>query len=46
LRTIAERTLRDAERGYGAYRVTIEPAGLEHLVDVSGGDARTLLNGS
>ena len=44
LRTIAERTLKDQERGYGAYQVSIEPEALEHLVDVSGGDARTLLN--
>jgi putative ATPase len=44
LRTIAERTLRDSERGYGAFQMTIEPEALEHLVDVSGGDARTLLN--
>jgi len=44
LKSIAERTLRDPDRGYGAYRVTIEPEALEHLVDVSSGDARTLLN--
>ena len=44
LRVIAERTLQDKERGYGAFQVSIEPEALEHLVDVSGGDARTLLN--
>jgi putative ATPase len=44
LQSIAERTLKDPERGYGAYRVRIEPQALAHLVDVSGGDARTLLN--
>jgi putative ATPase len=44
LRVIAERTLQDKERGYGAFRVSIAPEALEHLVDVSGGDARTLLN--
>ena len=44
LRTIAERTLKDQQRGYGEYRVDFDPEALEHLVDVSGGDARTLLN--
>ena len=44
LQAIAERTLRDPERGYGAYEVSVEPQALAHLVDVSGGDARTLLN--
>ena len=41
---IAERTLKDPERGYGALDVRIDPEALDHLVDVSGGDARTLLN--
>jgi len=44
LRAVAERTLQDRERGYGAYEVSVDPDALEHLVDVSGGDARTLLN--
>jgi putative ATPase len=44
LLAIAEHALKDRERGYGAYQVTIEPGALQHLVDVSGGDARTLLN--
>jgi putative ATPase len=44
LYTIAERTLADRERGYGAYGVEFDREALDHLVDVSGGDARTLLN--
>ncbi|UCG00242.1 MAG: AAA family ATPase [Spirochaetaceae bacterium] len=44
LYAIAERTLRDKERGYGAYKVEFDSEALDHLVDVSGGDARTLLN--
>ena len=30
--------------GYGNYEITFEDGALEHLVDVSDGDARTLLN--
>jgi putative ATPase len=44
LYAIADRTLGDEERGYGAYDVKFEREALDHLVDVSGGDARTLLN--
>ncbi len=44
LYAIAERTLRDKERGYGGFDVRIDDEALDHLVDVSGGDARTLLN--
>lgn len=44
LKTIVERTLQDKERGYGGLDVRIAEEALEHLVDVSGGDARTLLN--
>jgi len=44
LHAIAERTLADEERGYGAYEVKFDREALDHLVDVSGGDARTLLN--
>jgi putative ATPase len=38
------RTLADRERGYGKWRVTFEEGALEHLVQVAGGDARSLLN--
>ena len=34
----------DKERGYGKWRVTFDEGALEHLVEVSGGDARSLLN--
>jgi putative ATPase len=44
LYAIAERTLADEERGYGSYKVEFDREALDHLVDVSGGDARTLLN--
>jgi len=44
LRTIAERTLSDKERGYGHLQVSIAPEALDHLVDVANGDARSLLN--
>ncbi|GAB4370383.1 MAG: AAA family ATPase [Spirochaetales bacterium] len=44
LRTIAYRALQDAERGYGRYRVRITEDALEHLIRVSDGDARNLLN--
>jgi len=44
LMKIAHMTLSDKERGYGNYEITFEDGALEHLVDVSDGDARTLLN--
>jgi len=40
----AKRTLCDKERGYGKYSVQFEEGALEHLVEVAGGDARSLLN--
>jgi len=40
----AQRTLKDKERGYGKYSVQFEEGALEHLVEVAGGDARSLLN--
>jgi len=40
----AKRTLADKERGYGNWNVQFEEGALEHLVEVSGGDARSLLN--
>ena len=36
--------LDDRDRGYGKWRVVFEDGALEHLVDVAGGDARSLLN--
>ncbi|TSC72021.1 MAG: putative ATPase [Parcubacteria group bacterium Gr01-1014_38] len=44
VRTIVERSLRDAERGLGAHRFRLEPNALEHLARMSGGDARIALN--
>jgi putative ATPase len=44
LRETALRTLADRERGYGKWRVLFEEGALEHLVEVAGGDARSLLN--
>jgi putative ATPase len=40
----ARRTVSDKERGYGKWRVTFGEGALEHLVEVAGGDARSLLN--
>jgi putative ATPase len=40
----ARRTLADKERGYGNWNVQFEEGALEHLVEVAGGDARSLLN--
>ncbi len=44
LRAVAERALRDPERGYGALQVRVEPDALDHLIHVASGDARSLLN--
>ncbi|MCL2271051.1 MAG: AAA family ATPase, partial [Treponema sp.] len=40
----ALRAIADAERGYGKWRIRFDEGALEHLVEVSGGDARSLLN--
>lgn len=42
--SIAEATIKDESRGYGKYDVCFEEGALEHLVKVSNGDARSLLN--
>lgn len=44
LRQIARRALADPHRGYGSLHIDIEEDAFEHLVEVSSGDARTLLN--
>ena len=36
--------LEDPERGYGRLDIDLDPDALEHLVEVSDGDARSLLN--
>jgi putative ATPase len=44
LRQLLQRALSDNERGYGNRRVAISDDAANHLVDVAGGDARSLLN--
>lgn len=44
LRQLLERALADRERGYGERRVELTPEAADHLLDVAGGDARSLLN--
>ena len=41
---IAHQALDDKERGYGSLNIRIDPAALDHLVDVANGDARGVLN--
>ena len=41
---ILDRALADPERGYGSRRVMLDPDARDHLIDVSGGDARNALN--
>jgi putative ATPase len=40
----ARKALEDSERGYGKWKAAFEEGALEHLVEVAGGDARSLLN--
>ena len=44
LRRLLERALADPDHGYGARQVAISPEAADHLLDVAGGDARSLLN--
>jgi putative ATPase len=44
LRELLLRALRDRELGYGERQITISEEAIAHLVDVAGGDARSLLN--
>jgi putative ATPase len=44
LSAVLDQALGDAERGYGGLRVRLHADARAHLVDVCGGDARTLLN--
>jgi len=41
---LLDRALNDSERGYGQRDVRIDPDARQHLIDVSGGDARNVLN--
>ncbi len=44
LRIIAERALKDEERGLGRMKIEITPEALDHAISQSDGDARVLLN--
>jgi putative ATPase len=44
LRAVARAACTDVERGYGAWKVTLTDEALDHLVQISNGDARSLLN--
>ncbi len=44
LHQLLERALRDAEVGYGGRSIRMSQEAADHLVDVAGGDARSLLN--
>ncbi len=44
LRLLLERALADPEHGYGQRRVALAEEAAAHLLDVAGGDARSLLN--
>ncbi len=44
METILDRSLSDSERGYGYRNVVIEPEARSHLINLSNGDARNLLN--
>ena len=44
LHALLQRALADPDRGYGQRRVEITAEAAAHLVDVAGGDARSLLN--
>lgn len=44
LAAIARQALEDPDRGYGRFSVAWEPGALDHLIKISSGDARSLLN--
>ncbi len=44
LGVLIDRALTEPERGYGQRNVRIDPLARQHLIDVSGGDARNVLN--
>ena len=44
VRLIAERAIKDVERGLGKYRIAVSEEALRHLVSISNGDARVALN--
>jgi putative ATPase len=44
IRSLLEKGIRDRERGLGELELEAEDAAMEHLTDLSGGDARVALN--
>lgn len=44
VRKIVSRALRDKESGLGRHEIKIEDSGMEAIISISGGDARTALN--
>jgi putative ATPase len=44
VRLLIERAIQDPERGYGSRKINIDEDSLQHLINVSGGDARNALN--
>jgi putative ATPase len=44
LNAIIDQTLKDPERGFGRRAVAVQAEARNHLIDVSGGDARNVLN--
>ncbi|MGD2254031.1 MAG: AAA family ATPase [Anaerolineales bacterium] len=44
VRRIIDAAMADAERGFGRRAVRLDPEAIDHLVQVSGGDARNALN--
>ncbi|HCH64578.1 MAG TPA: AAA family ATPase, partial [Deltaproteobacteria bacterium] len=44
LRAVVRQALDDPERGYGALSVSVDSDAINHLIDVSNGDARAVLN--
>lgn len=44
LKTILQRAMEDRENGFGRMNIKIQPEALEHMIDLSSGDARAALN--
>ncbi len=44
LERLLQRALQDQEQGYGQRQIVLDPDAAAHLLDVAGGDARSLLN--
>jgi putative ATPase len=44
LKKIVNRALTDREKGLGALELKLHPKALNHIIDISGGDARSALN--